>query len=175
MMAQEPYIRAELDYRLERARAQFGPRAAARPPGAEAPVAAPAAGAAGGRCPWPDADGSARTRALSAASAIMGDVATLTGGARPMQGRARELELLADLVGLPDLPRPDGRFVLLGGDAGVGKTRLLADLCARAARGRVAHAGRPLPRLRRQRPALPPVLRAVRPARRRRAGRRPPR
>jgi hypothetical protein len=26
MMAQEPYISAELDYRLERARAQFGPR-----------------------------------------------------------------------------------------------------------------------------------------------------
>jgi hypothetical protein len=25
MMAQEPYIRAELDYRLERARARFGP------------------------------------------------------------------------------------------------------------------------------------------------------
>ena len=63
----------------------------------------------------------------------MGHVATLTGGARPMQGRAHELDLLADLVGLPDLPRPDGRFVLLGGDAGVGKTRLLTDLCARAA------------------------------------------
>ena len=34
MMAQEPYIRAELDYRLERARAQFGPR---RPRGHRVP------------------------------------------------------------------------------------------------------------------------------------------
>ena len=43
----------------------------------------------------------------------------------------------------------------------------------RAGDGRLAHAGRALPRLRRQRPALPAVLRAVRPARRRRRPRSP--
>jgi len=48
---------------------------------------------------------------------------------QPMQGRARELDLLADLVGLTDR---HPRAVLLGGDAGVGKTRLLAALVDRA-------------------------------------------
>ena len=37
--------------------------------------------------------------ALGAACAIMGHVATLTGGARPMQGRAHELDLLAKILG----------------------------------------------------------------------------
>lgn len=63
---------------------------------------------------------------------LMGDGTAGTGGVRPMHGRGRELALLDDLVGLPDPARPGGRFVLIGGDAGVGKTRLLTDLCARA-------------------------------------------
>ena len=68
---------------------------------------------------------------------------------------------------------PDGgepRAVLLSGDAGVGKTRLLTELRDLAIERGLAGVRRTLPRLRRQRPALPPVLRGPRPA-----GRRPPR
>ncbi len=64
----------------------------------------------------------------------MSDVPPGTEAQQPMQGRERELGLLSDLVGLGDA-RAAGRFVLLAGDAGVGKTRLLGDLqsAARAA------------------------------------------
>ena len=48
-----------------------------------------------------------------------------TGTPSPFVGRAPDLAALVGLVGLPDGP---GGAVLLGGDAGVGKTRLLAEL-----------------------------------------------
>jgi DNA-binding CsgD family transcriptional regulator/tetratricopeptide (TPR) repeat protein len=50
----------------------------------------------------------------------------------PLVGRLDELERLAGLVGLTaDQPQPESA-VLLSGDAGVGKTRLLAELRSRA-------------------------------------------
>ncbi|MCW2788413.1 MAG: LuxR family transcriptional regulator, partial [Aeromicrobium sp.] len=50
--------------------------------------------------------------------------------ATPLIGRARELEQLLDAAGVTD---PDARdVVLIGGDAGIGKTRLLRELGARA-------------------------------------------
>ncbi|WP_161965047.1 helix-turn-helix transcriptional regulator [Ornithinimicrobium cerasi] len=50
--------------------------------------------------------------------------------ATPLLGRERELAELADRVGLGEDPR--SALVVLGGDAGVGKTRLLGELGARA-------------------------------------------
>jgi DNA-binding NarL/FixJ family response regulator len=47
----------------------------------------------------------------------------------PLVGRADELARLAELVGLGESP---GGAVLLGGDAGAGKSRLLAELSGRA-------------------------------------------
>ena len=61
---------------------------------------------------------------------MMGDVAPLPDTTQPILGRDRELALLADLLGLAGEPR--SRSVLLVGDAGVGKTRLLRELVARA-------------------------------------------
>jgi predicted ATPase len=76
---------------------------------------------------------------LSAGSAMMGDVPAGTESRQPLQGRARELDLMAELVGLTGRPP---RAVLLGGDAGVGKTRLLAELVDRSgAAGRRALVG----------------------------------
>ena len=70
---------------------------------------------------------------------MMGRVAPATEALQPLQGRARELDLLAELVGLADQPP---RCVLLAGDAGVGKTRLLAELVDRSvAAGRRALVG----------------------------------
>ncbi|WP_460458716.1 ATP-binding protein, partial [Angustibacter peucedani] len=45
----------------------------------------------------------------------------------PLVGRAEELDRLAGLVGVHD-PAPAGASVLVSGDAGVGKTRLLSEL-----------------------------------------------
>ena len=64
----------------------------------------------------------------SVLSAMMVDVAPLTDARHPILGRDRELALLADLLGLAGEPR--SRCVLLAGDAGVGKTRLLRELAA---------------------------------------------
>jgi DNA-binding NarL/FixJ family response regulator len=55
-------------------------------------------------------------------------MATPTEARQPLQGRARELDLLADLVGLTG---QHPRAVLLAGDAGVGKTRVLAEMVDR--------------------------------------------
>ncbi len=72
---------------------------------------------------------------------MMGAMPAATEMGGPLVGRATELGRLAGLVGIgdagtagPDRPRgtgPEGA-VLLAGDAGVGKTRLLAELRARA-------------------------------------------
>ena len=67
---------------------------------------------------------------VSVPSAMMDDVAPLPDTMQPILGRDRELALLADLIGLAGEPR--SRSVLLVGDAGVGKTRLLRELVARA-------------------------------------------
>ena len=67
---------------------------------------------------------------VSVPSAMMEDVAPLPDTTQPILGRDRELALLADLLGLAGEPR--SRSVLLVGDAGVGKTRLLRELVARA-------------------------------------------
>ncbi len=64
---------------------------------------------------------------------MMVDVAAVTTAMRPMQGREQELEALADLVGLTGPSGTATASVLLAGDAGVGKTRLLAALVERAA------------------------------------------
>ncbi|HVW80095.1 MAG TPA: AAA family ATPase [Mycobacteriales bacterium] len=55
-------------------------------------------------------------------------------GDAPLVGRADELRQLAALVGLSDAAdeAPAGRVVLLGGDAGSGKTRLSGEIARRA-------------------------------------------
>jgi DNA-binding CsgD family transcriptional regulator/tetratricopeptide (TPR) repeat protein len=62
---------------------------------------------------------------VSAATAMMADVSIETS-LSPLVGRTDELDRLAELVGLGDSA---GGAVLLGGDAGAGKSRLLAELC----------------------------------------------
>jgi DNA-binding NarL/FixJ family response regulator len=66
---------------------------------------------------------------------MMGTVPPIADIRGPLVGRATELDRLAGLVGLPAAggarPTPEGA-VLLAGDAGVGKTRLLAELRTRA-------------------------------------------
>ncbi|HET7386014.1 MAG TPA: AAA family ATPase [Nocardioidaceae bacterium] len=61
---------------------------------------------------------------------IMGCVALDPDSIVPIVGRDRELAQLAARLGLEGQPR--SRSVLLAGDAGVGKTRLIAELVARA-------------------------------------------
>ncbi len=72
------------------------------------------------------ADVPVRFTALSVEAGMMGDVPTDTFPLRPMIGRSRELEELLKLVGLPD--ETASRAVVISGDAGVGKSRLLAEL-----------------------------------------------
>jgi DNA-binding CsgD family transcriptional regulator/tetratricopeptide (TPR) repeat protein len=70
---------------------------------------------------------------MSVLPAMMGHMPTTTDIDGPLVGRAEELERLAGLVGVgtsPDDVRPEA--VLLAGDAGVGKTRLLVELRRRA-------------------------------------------
>jgi DNA-binding CsgD family transcriptional regulator/tetratricopeptide (TPR) repeat protein len=66
---------------------------------------------------------------------MMGHVPPIADIRGPLVGRAAELDRLAGLVGVPATPgaapTADGA-VLLAGDAGVGKTRLLAELRDRA-------------------------------------------
>ncbi len=61
---------------------------------------------------------------------MMGDVPPDRSVTYPLQGRAEELSGLAGLIGLGGSARSGA--VLLAGDAGVGKTRLLAELLERA-------------------------------------------
>ena len=65
------------------------------------------------------------------AGAMIGDVLSDPDAVRPFLGRDRELADLCELVGVGGQPRP--RSVLVAGDAGVGKTRLLGELLSRAA------------------------------------------
>ncbi len=70
------------------------------------------------------------TAQLSVPPPMMGDVPRESQS--PLVGRAAELDRLAGLLGVgPDGEEPQPAAVLLSGDAGVGKTRLLAELCAR--------------------------------------------
>ena len=64
---------------------------------------------------------------LSVPAAMMTPVPT---AAAPLVGRDRELDELAGLAGV--VAPPGGGAVLLGGDAGIGKSRLLAALAGRA-------------------------------------------
>lgn len=67
---------------------------------------------------------------LSAESDMIEDMANDRTPATPLIGRVRELEQLLEAAGVT---RPDARdVVLIGGDAGIGKTRLLRELGARA-------------------------------------------
>ena len=79
----------------------------------------------------PGAEGDAKTmRHLSVVGEMMGIVAPDVDTAAPILGRDRELAHLAEQIGLDGEPR--SRAVLLAGDAGVGKTRVLGELIARA-------------------------------------------
>ncbi len=61
---------------------------------------------------------------------MMGPVPSVRDTLQPLLGRDHELALLADQLGLGGSPRP--RALVLAGDAGVGKTRLLTELADRA-------------------------------------------
>ncbi len=61
----------------------------------------------------------------------MGDVPLDPPPTTPLVGRAAEIDRLIGLVGIGE-PDPAAGFVLLAGDAGIGKTRLLAALRANA-------------------------------------------
>ena len=63
---------------------------------------------------------------LSVLGEMMGHVAPDLDLLHPLLGRDRELAQLSDQLGLSGEPR--SRAVVLGGDAGVGKTRLLTEL-----------------------------------------------
>lgn len=63
---------------------------------------------------------------------MMGDVVTEFPRSAPLIGRAADLGLLARVLGIEPAD-PRNAVVLLGGDAGVGKTRLLTELTGRAA------------------------------------------
>ncbi|MFT4083005.1 MAG: AAA family ATPase, partial [Nocardioides sp.] len=80
---------------------------------------------------------------LAVVGASRDDGLVVTGNrasSRPLVGRAAELRQLAGLLGLDPVGEP--LHVLLGGDAGVGKTRLLTELRDRAvARGWQVQAG----------------------------------
>jgi DNA-binding CsgD family transcriptional regulator/tetratricopeptide (TPR) repeat protein len=69
---------------------------------------------------------------LSALAAMMESVPVETMSARPLVGRSRELAQLCALLGLESEPAGSGA-VLLAGDAGVGKSRLFAELRDQAA------------------------------------------
>lgn len=67
---------------------------------------------------------------VSLPSFMMDDMANDRLPSTPLIGRRRELEQLLGFAGVTDA---DSRVaVLLGGDAGIGKTRLLRELCIRA-------------------------------------------
>ncbi|HYJ77100.1 MAG TPA: ATP-binding protein, partial [Actinomycetes bacterium] len=75
------------------------------------------------------------THALSLVPAMMGDVPPVADVRGPLVGRADELDRLVGLVGVgaaDETADVGSGAVLLSGDAGVGKTRLLAELRDRA-------------------------------------------
>ena len=94
----------------------------------------------------------------------MTDVARLGVGIE-LVGRRAELATLTGALERAAAGRPAG--VLLAGDAGVGKSRLLAELVERAGRAGLPGAGRPLPGHGRVGAAVPAVHRDRRPAGRR--------
>jgi hypothetical protein len=116
---------------------------------------------------------------LSAATGMMDGMANDRAPATPLIGRVRELEQLLEAAGVTN---PDARdVVLIGGDAGIGKTRLLRELGARArAAGHRVLAGSPTNRSPRRSPPSPTPSatswpRASPPLARSCPGRRPPR
>ena len=76
------------------------------------------------------------TRAVSTTAAVVGAAREddrMPRFTTPLIGRARELATLADALGLgASAPRVGGRVVVLDGDAGIGKTRLLREVVERA-------------------------------------------
>jgi DNA-binding NarL/FixJ family response regulator len=62
---------------------------------------------------------------------MMGAVATDFVSPQPLVGRVRELAQIVEALGL-DASHPRSGAVLLSGDAGAGKSRLLTEVCARA-------------------------------------------
>ena len=167
----QTYLAYELAYRAERMR---GDRAPSRPAPRAGTAAASYAGAVGtgthhraGAC-----------RLMSVGHAMMDDVATHTSTLVGRDASSTSCWRGSAAAIRRGVTRVTG--VLLSGDAGVGKTRLLTEVRDAPGRRRLARGRGPLPRPGRHRPALPPLLRDARPARhraprhRRRRGRTPP-
>ena len=99
----------ELERALLEPEARSAPRTSARPPHFPAHVPPPAERAAHAGMPW------------------MG----LVGANRPLAGREREIALLEDAIAAAARGVP--RLVMITGEAGIGKTRLLDEVVTRAA------------------------------------------
>lgn len=71
---------------------------------------------------------------MSAATAIMETVPVNSAGLRPLVGRDQDLDRLITAAGIVPAGRGEaiGGLVVVSGDAGMGKTRLLAELAGRA-------------------------------------------
>ena len=125
------FVKAETEYRLERGR--LAPWVAGRKQG-RTPSGADAADRrrVGEHPPQPrrlKAGG-----AMSVATGIIEAVPVNPAGLRPIVGRDQDLDRLTAAAGIAPAGGSEalGGLVVLSGDAGMGKTRLLAELAARA-------------------------------------------